>query len=177
MDQPSTLQSQTERTGLEGLVRSLIRWWSLGGGLVLCVIAVMTVISVTGTAFWGTQVPGDFEMTEIGVAVAVFMFLPYTQLTGANVTVDIFTARAGRKFSATMGLVSSIIALLFSILLLWRMYEGMLDLRSYDEVTGIIGFPIWTSFIPMLMSLVLLMFASILTSREAWHEFRASRMS
>ncbi|MBZ0227430.1 MAG: TRAP transporter small permease, partial [Bauldia sp.] len=123
------------------------------------------------------QVPGDFEMTEIGVAVAVFMFLPYTQLTGANVTVDIFTARAGRKFSATMGLVSSIIALSFSVLLFWRMSEGMLDLRRYNEVTGIIGFPIWVSFFPMLASLILLFLASILTTREALHEFRTSRMS
>lgn len=177
MDQPSTIHTQKERAGLERLVRSLIRWWSLGGGLVLCTIAIMTVISVTGTAFFGVQVPGDFEMTEIGIAVAVFMFLPYTQLTGANVTVDIFTARAGRKFSATMSLVASIIAILFSILLLWRMYEGMLDLRRYNEVTGIIAFPVWTAFIPMLASLVLLLLASFLTSREAWGEFRASRMS
>ncbi|MCB1436787.1 MAG: TRAP transporter small permease [Rhodobiaceae bacterium] len=174
MEKPSNF-TDDGRTGPEGPVRTLIRWWALGGGFVLCALAIMTVISVTLTATVGTQVPGDFEMTEIGVAVAVFMFLPYTQLTGANVTVDIFTARAGRRFSAIMVLASSAIALLFSILLIWRMSEGMLDLRSYNEVTGIIGFPIWTAFIPMLMSLVLLLVASLVTTGEAWHEFRESR--
>ena len=63
----------------------------------------MNAISVTGSAVFGRPFPGDFELTEMGVAVAAFSFLPYCQLTGANVTADIFTSGASRAWIAIFG--------------------------------------------------------------------------
>lgn len=167
MARPSTHPHGLERPGPARLLRYAIRWWALLGGVVLCVLALMTVVSVTLLATIGQQVPGDFEMTEIGIAVAAFMFLPYAQLTGANVTVDIFTSWASPRFVAVMNLVASLLAVGFALLLLWRMNQGMWDMRRYDEVTGIIGFPIWMAFPPMLISLLFLFFAAVITTAEA----------
>ncbi len=61
--------------GLTGLARRVIEGWALAGGLVLLAIALMsTWSSVTGVVF-AKPLPGDFELVEMGVAVAVFMFL------------------------------------------------------------------------------------------------------
>jgi TRAP-type C4-dicarboxylate transport system permease small subunit len=154
------------RAGLYGLARALITTWALLGGVLLFCVVVVNVISVVGGVVW-VPFPGDFEMTEVGVAVAAFMFLPYCQLTDANVTADIFTARASPRWVAIFALLASVTALGFSLLLGWRMYYGLLDQKTYGYTTTILQFPHWLAFIPILMSLALLALSAALTLRDS----------
>jgi len=160
-----TAVPRTRRSGLAGAAASVIAGWAIMGGVVLLLVVVMNVLSVIGGVVW-VPFPGDFEMTEIGVAVAVFAFLPYCELTGANVTADIFTARAGPRLLAFFRLLASLVALCFAVLLLWRMYHGMLDQKDYAYTTTILQFPVWTAFVPVLISLALLAVAAALTLTE-----------
>ena len=144
-----------------------IHGWALFGGLVLCAVVLVNVISVLGVIFLGQAFPGDFELTEMGVAVAAFTFLPFCQLTDANVTADIFTARASARWLGVFRLVASTVALLFAVLLIWRMYFGMSDQRAYGYTTTILEVPIWWAFVPILVSLALLVLASLLTLLRA----------
>lgn len=159
--------SDMERAGPIGLARRIIELWALAGGLVIVALVLMNTYSLISDILFRRPLPGDFEMVEVGVAVAVFAFLPYCQLTGANVTADIFTQGAGPRTIALLGLLSAAIALLFSVLLIWRMTDGMLSYRQYREVTTITGFPIWYAFVPIVASLVLLMLASLISIRDA----------
>jgi len=149
-----------------GAARAAIALWALGGGAVLVGIVLLTAYSAAGNLLFARPLPGDFEIAEVGVAVAAFAFLPYCQLTRANVSADIFTAGAGRRTRAALSLVASLVALAFALVLLWRMSEGLADYRQYVEVTPIIGFPIWIAFVPILISLVLLAIAALLTAGE-----------
>lgn len=152
-------------TGGFGVAATIITGWAILGGIVLLAVVAMNVVSVIGGVVW-KPFPGDFEMTEVGVAIAAFAFLPYCQLTDANVTADIFTARARRRTIAGFKLLASIVALLFALLMLWRMYEGMGNQREYGYTTAILQFPTWTAFIPILISLALLAVASFVTLVE-----------
>lgn len=146
----------------DGAVATAVVAWALLGGLLLLSVVVMNVASVLGTLV-GWPVPGDFEMTEMGVAVAAFAFLPYCQLTRANVTADIFTQKAGPRTLAFLSLLGSAIALLFALLMLWRMYDGMLDQKEYSYETSILQIPVWLAYIPILVSLALLAVAALCT--------------
>ena len=64
--------------------------------MVLAGIAMTTVVSVLGRKFFGGAIAGDFEIVEIGCAVAVSLFLPYCQLNKGNVIVDFFTLKASQ---------------------------------------------------------------------------------
>ena len=157
--------------GPTGLAARLIEYWALLGGIVLFAIVLMTAWSATSGMVFGRPLQGDVELTEMGIAVAVFMFLPYCQLVGANVTADIFTAGAGPRTVALLELVSALVALGFSALLLWRMYLGLLDYRRYVETTTILHVPLWYAYIPILLSLALLALASLISVRstlQAW---------
>jgi len=157
------------------LLRRAIEVWALLGGLVLAGIAVMSTWSAASGWLLGRPLPGDFEMVEMLVAVSVFMFLPYCQVTGANVTADLFTARAGPRTVALLELLAGVIALGFSLLLLWRMYEGLLDYRQYVETTTILKVPIWYAYLPALASLALLAAAAAVSVRDAFGAWRAAR--
>jgi TRAP-type C4-dicarboxylate transport system permease small subunit len=150
-----------------GLARRIITAWALFGGLVLVAVVAVNAYSIIAGAMINKPFSGDFELTEMGAAIAAFCFLPYCQLTGSNVSADIFTYNARPRTVAVMSLLAAVVALLFSGLLLWRMSHGLSDYIEYSEVTGILSIPIWWSFIPALFSLVLLAVASLITLLEA----------
>ncbi len=147
---------------LTQLGEKLISVWALVGGLILLSVVSLNIGSIIGGIVL-IHVPGDFELTQIGVAVAVFCFLPYCQLHRHNVTADIFTFWANNKTVLLLRIGGAVVALLFSILLLWRMTDGMLDQKKYAYTTAILQIPVWTAFIPILISLCLLAMASIMT--------------
>lgn len=155
------------RTGLSGLVRRMCTVWAMVGGAVLLAVVMVNVVSVVGAATIGKAFPGDFELTEIGVAIAAFSFLPFAQINGLNVTADIFTARASPRWLAVFGLLAGLVALIFSVLLLWRMYYGMLDQKEYDYTTAILQIPMWWGYAGALVSLVLLILAAFTSLIEA----------
>lgn len=144
------------------LARALIAGWALAGGCSLLAVVLINVASVIGGIF-GTPFPGDFEMTEVGIAVAAFAFLPYCQLHGANVTADIFTSGASPRTVELFSAAGSLVALAFSLLLLSRMYAGLVDQKAFGYTTAILQFPHWIAFIPILVSLILLALAAAVT--------------
>ena len=150
-----------------GFLRRVVEAWALFGGVVLLAIALMTAWSATSGWLFGRPLAGDVELVEMLTAVSVFMFLPFCQITGANVTADLFTARAGPRTVALLTLLGALVALGFSLLLLWRMYEGLLDYRQYVETTTILKIPLWYAYLPVLASLVLLAAAALASVRDA----------
>ncbi len=154
-------EAQHSGTGLYSLVLRICTAWAVLGGFVLLAVIIINVISVLGAATINTALPGDFELTELGVAIAAFSFLPYCQIAGLNVTADIFTAGASRFWLALFAMLGAIVAMGFGALMLWRMYEGMLDQKTYDSTTAILLIPLWWGYAGCLLSLALLVVASL----------------
>ncbi|MEE4118428.1 MAG: TRAP transporter small permease [Paracoccaceae bacterium] len=144
-----------------GLVRA-IDLWALLGGLVLMALVLVNVWAVLGGAL-GTAFAGDVELTEMGVAAAAFAFLPYCQLHRQNVRADIFTQGARPGLRRALDSVASAIALGFAALLLWRMQAGLVDQLAYGYSSTILQVPLWWVYVPILISLALLLAAAAIT--------------
>jgi TRAP-type C4-dicarboxylate transport system permease small subunit len=155
-----------------GLARKIIVGWALFGGAILVVLVAMTAASAASNLLFNRPFTGDFEIVKHCVAIAAFMFLPYCQITYSNVTVDIFTERAGQRAKSAMVVLSSIAAALFSLLLLRQMWLGMLDYIRYPEYMVSVPVALWTAFPPAIVSLVMLFIASLITLEEG---FRGAR--
>lgn len=147
---------------------AIIRYWALFGGLVLAFLAGMTALSALSNILLDRPIPADYELTKHFVAVAIFAFLPYCQLTGSNVTVDIFTEGMSARAKAAMMAFSSIFAIAFSLLLLRQMWLGFLSYLQYPEMTPVLHLPLWTAFPPILLSLALLLMAALITAYQGW---------
>ena len=160
------------RTGPAGPVQRAIEWWAVMGGAVLLGIALLTAWSAATGFVIGKPLPGDFELTEICVAVAVFAFLPYCQQTDANVTADLFTAGAGPRAVAGFRMFGALLSLAVAVLLAWRTWAGLLDYRRYVETTAILKIPIWWAYVPALVSLVLLIVACLIVLAGCWREMQ-----
>ena len=144
------------------LERVFATWALLGGGLFV-VLTIMTVVSIARRSLYGSPIPGDFELIEIGTCVAVFMALPYAQFSKAHVIVDLFTAPVSPRTRALLDAAASILFFLFAVLLTWRLTFGMWDLRDAAETTMILGLPRWLAFIIILPSGLLMTIACFST--------------
>ena len=143
---------------------ALSRAWAVLGGLMLLAIMLMTVASVLMRAILGSPITGDFELVEMGTAIAAFAFLPYCHQAGGNVLVDVFTTRAPERIKSWLAALSSFVLLAIALVLVWRMAEGGHDFYRYHEVSTNLGIPRWWVFPPVLISLALLALVAMVTA-------------
>ena len=116
----------------------------------------MTTISVLGRTLFAKPLLGDFEITELACAMAIFMFMPLAQWYSEHTTVDIFTHKTSARFKFFCQKAAQAATLLTALLLLWRMTLGALQLQKAREVTMILGLPRYLAFPVILLSLALL---------------------
>lgn len=157
---------QTASMANKGWVSLLVRvmsGWALAGGLVILALVLMATYSSFASFLFAKPFPGDFELMEMGMAIAVFAFLPYCQLNFAHVSADVFTAGASARTIQWLSRMGSALGLVFASLLFWRMYQGLGDYQTYLETTAILEIPIWYAFVPILASLALWIVASVAT--------------
>ncbi len=153
--------------GLDGLARGV----ALIGGIILVALASLTLVSVIGRKINSggfRAISGDYELVEMGCAIAIFAFLPLCHLRRGHVTVDIFTNRLPAIVQRGLILVGDILVAIVAFVVMWRLYLGVGEKFPYfsqdwrdalsmgykpffPETTYELAMPIW---IPMAIALV-----------------------
>jgi len=146
------------------LLDVLARTFAFLGGAVLVGITLMSVTSITGRALLGKPVPGDFELVQLGSAVAIAAFLPYCQLRRGNIIVDFFTTRASARAQAVLDALGALLFSAVMALLAWRTTLGFMTVKASHEVTMIVGFPVWIGYAAIVPSLVLATLVGVQTA-------------
>jgi TRAP-type C4-dicarboxylate transport system permease small subunit len=116
------------------------------GGAVVSAVGIMSTVSIIGRSVIGRPVTGDFELVEIGIAIAGSLFLPYCQATSGHIAVDFFTLRASRR---TIHFLDQFGALLMAITLLavgWRTAVASIDIARNGETSMLLGVPTWIGY-------------------------------
>lgn len=116
---------------------------ALLGGAVALAVAGIVVASILGRWLFSTPIQGDFELAQMGTAVAVFAFLPYCQIVRGNIVVETFTSRLparlrGRLDALWDGVFAAAMALVAACLM-----RGTIDTFSSHEVSMVLRIPIW----------------------------------
>lgn len=143
---------------LSHAVYTLARLTAWMGAAVLCGLAVISVVSITGralSAYGFGPVPGDFELVEAGTALAVFCFLPWCHLQRGHAVVDLFWGWYPPAMKRALLLLWDVVLLAAWVLLVWRMGLAMQDYRDNREVTFILQFPVWWAYAASMVPAVL----------------------
>ncbi len=140
-----------------GLSRALA-WF---GAAVLSVLALVSVFSIAGRALSSIglgPVPGDFELIEVGTALAVFCFLPWCHLRRGHASVDLLWNSYPRPMQRLLDIAADALMLMVWLVLVWRMGIVTEDYRANGEVSFILQMPVWwgygLSMIPALLGCV-----------------------
>jgi TRAP-type C4-dicarboxylate transport system permease small subunit len=127
----------------------LANWTALVGGVVLVAVTLMVVASVVGRALLGLglgPIPGDFELVEVGIGIAIFFFLPWCYLRGGHATVDLLYMHMPVWFRKAIDTLSDLAMLAIWLVLTWKLWEGMLEKKEYLETTFILQMPLWWGY-------------------------------
>lgn len=125
------------------------------GALVLVAIAGMTTVSVIGRAFFAHPILGDVELVQLGGAVVVASFLPYTQFRRANIIVDFFTTGASERTQHRFDTLGTLLYTAVLALVVWRVAAGGIDIHAAQERSMLMGLPLWIPYALMLPGLAL----------------------
>ena len=146
----------TSSLRVDAVLRRVCRIFAATGGIILTALTLVTVGTVLGRAIFNTPIPGDFELVELGGAIAVSFFLPYCQIHEGNVIVDIVTAKAPQGVKRLLGALGDLLLLVISALISWRLIHGCLQYKDYGDVSMILQIPTWWAIPPIIAAFILL---------------------
>ena len=108
------------------------------GGLILVIVILINFVSILSRIIFLNPLVGDFELVEIGSAIAISSFLPLCHLKKGNVIVDFITAKLNFKKVAFLDCISSIMYGLLALFFTWRMFFGARDITGSHPVIKIV---------------------------------------
>ena len=159
-------------TSLSGVLGLLCAISALFGGTVLVGLTLMICASIVLRATGFSPIQGDFELLQVGLAIAVGGFLPWCHLKGSNIYVDFVTARASMRTQRRLEAFAGILVAIMMALVSWRAGAGALAAKASGEVTMIRGFPLWVSYTLMTPGLAL---TSVVALEIAWRRWKEAR--
>lgn len=136
---------------LDVTVAFIARVLAFAGGAVLLGLTGLTCISIIGRALIPMDlgfgpIQGIYDMTEIGMAVAVFAFLPWAQYREAHARVDLFQWAIPDKLDQGLDVLFNAAMAFVAAIGTYRLYLGMQDKLSYGETTLIAQIPVWQGY-------------------------------
>ena len=155
---------------LDMLLRRWCDYSAAIGGAVMIAFACMTTVSVIGRAFFSHPILGDVELVQLGCAVVVASFLPYTQFHRANITVDFFTHSLPIRVQLWMDCVGCALYALTMGLIVWRVGVGCLAMKEAGERSMLMDLPLWLPYLLMLPGLTLCTLIGLLQTFEHGRE-------
>jgi TRAP-type C4-dicarboxylate transport system permease small subunit len=120
----------------------MARILALLGGFLLVGIGALVTTSVLLRWSGGQGVNGDFELVQMGLAVAVFAFLPLCQAHRGNVMVDTFTLRLPVALQAALDALWDVVYAAFAGFIAWRLAIGAWEAFSSRTTSMVLGLPI-----------------------------------
>ncbi|CAM5793053.1 TRAP transporter small permease [Castellaniella caeni] len=141
---------------LGNILRRLSVGFALIGGMAVLAIVAMSIVSLVGRKLFSAPIPGDIELLEMVVAVAVAAFLPLCEIGDNHIRVDLLAGifpEAVNRFLLTLCHLSLAVV---SAFICWR--TGLLTLESYHnmETSTMLMVPLWIPQGLMLPSFALL---------------------
>jgi len=159
------------------------RTFAYAGGVVLAAIGLVTVASIIGRFFLFAglgPIKGDYEIVEMGSAIAIFAFMPFAQFKRAHVVVDIFTLRLSQRIQSFLGFMGDVLIALAAGVIVWRFWLGLGEKIPYGseavrelfsmgykpffvETTYELSVPIWIPYSFAFIGAVLFFVVSLFT--------------
>ena len=145
------------------------RIFALLGGAVFTALTLLSLYSIVMRNLAGSPIMGDWELVQMGCAVAIAACFPMCQMRGAHIIVDFFTTRASRATRKRLDGIGTLVLAAMMALLAWRTAAGAMDAYANHETSMLMELPTWIGYALMVPSFTL---ASVAALYVASRHFR-----
>ena len=154
-----------KRTGLAGLLDTVITWWAMAGGLVFVAIVIMSIISIVGRKLFSHPIEGDMELLMMGAAIGSAAFLPVCELDDNHIKVDALTTWMSERARAALDVIAHLLLTVASAIITWRSALYVEECYENMEVSTLLLIPIWQPVLLLVPSFALLTLAALYRAR------------
>jgi len=140
---------------------SAARVLALLGGAVFTFLTLLSLYSVVMRNLAGSPIMGDWELVQMGCAVAIAACFPMCQMRSGHIIVDFFTLRASPVTRKRLDGVGALVLAVMMALLAWRTAVGAMDARANHEASMIMDLPTWLGYALMVPSFALSSIAAL----------------
>ncbi|WP_127108068.1 TRAP transporter small permease [Pararhodobacter zhoushanensis] len=98
---------------------------------------------------------GDYEFLVAGLAVSVFCFLGWCQITAGHATVDVFTSGLSDNQRRWLQVFIEILFAGVLVLIAVQLYDGMNTLARRRSTTFLLQYPLWWNYAAALVPAVI----------------------
>ncbi len=139
---------------------------AITGGVMMILLIAMSIISIIGRKLFSLPVPGDFEIMQMGAAVATAMFFPYCQMNDGHMRVDFFTTHLPARFRAGLDSFAALLLGGVAALLAWRTIAAAIASQQSGHSSLMLGWPQWIAEALIVPSLILFSLTGLYIARR-----------
>lgn len=143
------------------ILKYLTKALALSGGMIVLALIAMSLVSLVGRKLFSTPVPGDIEMLEMAIAVAVTAFIPLCELNGNHIRVDFLAGFFPDIVNRILLCIGHGLLAGVGILLTWRTILLVSNSLNYESSSTMLAVPLWIPQAMMVPSLVLLVLCAL----------------
>ncbi len=134
----------------------------------LLLLILINCASILGRTFFAAPLNGDFEMTQLGIAFAVFSFFPWAHIRCAHIRIEFFIrSPKGRLFCDA--LTDGLFCLLGAVLTI-GLAIGSYDTYLNNQQSAVLALPLWWGFAGAILPTSLL---GLVSGYSAWFHWRS----
>jgi TRAP-type transport system small permease protein len=125
---------------LNGLVTL---WLARIAAVALAMIALVTFCDVIGRKVFNAGFTFTVEMTEMSMALIVFLAVGLVTHQRGHIAVDVVTLRLRERARVWLGLVTNLLSLGIVLIMVWRLWLQAAFIASKSDATPIWNIPLW----------------------------------
>ena len=151
------------------MFQRLLRALALCGGAVL--LGLMALVAFDVVMRYVLRLPflGAYEMTELAMALIVFLGLPYCAATGGHVAVDVLSPLLDRPRLRWLTALIHLAGAAVTAVMAWQATLFALGSRARGEATNMLSIQTWP--FEMLTGASMALFSAVLLG-QAWRTLR-----
>ena len=125
---------------LNGLVTL---WLARVAAVIMAFLALITFADVGARYLFNKPFNFSVEVTELSMGLMVYFGLGLTTHENGHVRVDFFTLKLGERVRAAIELLTSLIAVAYLAVMIWRLWLRALVLFEKHDVSQVLHLPFW----------------------------------
>jgi TRAP-type C4-dicarboxylate transport system permease small subunit len=147
-------------------------WLARVAAVIMAFLALITFSDVGARYLFNKPFNFSVEVTELAMGLMVYLGLGYVTHENGHVRVDFFTLKLGARVRAAIELLTSLIALAFLAVMVWRLWMRALVLFEKHDVSQVLHLPFWPVAFAMATASLLLLTGVFLWLLAALRQLR-----
>jgi TRAP-type C4-dicarboxylate transport system permease small subunit len=147
--------------GVSVFLAAISRAASYCSAFFLAAMMLITVADVVSRAVGNMPITGTYDLVQLFLVGAIFLSIPEVFLRDENIVIDFIDHVAKRRVIYILKLVANLGAVIFLLVLSWRMVGPALDSVRFHEVSPDVSVPMIVHWTLMLAGIVLALLAAV----------------